>query len=85
MENLAETWRPVIDAGEGSRYALGWLVGTEESDAVIWHDGSYDSFTSMLAFVPEAEAGLVVLTNFDEPDDLLEVIRGEFVALVLAD
>lgn len=84
-ENLGETWQPVIDAGEGSSYALGWLVGTAESEAVIWHDGSYDSFTSMLAFVPEAEVGLVVLTNFDEPDDLLEVIRDEFVAQVLAD
>lgn len=80
--NLTETWQPYIDTGENSDYAMGWEVGRGEEAGVIWHEGAYDSFTSILVFIPAAQSGLVVLTNLDDPDDFLEVMREAFTQLI---
>lgn len=79
--NLIETWRPQIDTGDDVDYALGWEVGRQDNAGVIWHEGAYDNFTSILVFIPETKRGLVVLTNLDDPDDFLEVVRQEFANL----
>ncbi len=75
--NLTETWQPVIDAGDGIEYALGWEVDGE----VLAHEGSYDSFTSVLVMLPDQQRGLVVLTNIDDPDDFLTVVVERFKGL----
>ncbi|MCB0210397.1 MAG: beta-lactamase family protein [Anaerolineae bacterium] len=80
--NLTETWQPAIDTGENTDYAMGWEVGRNEEADVIWHEGAYDSFTSILVFMPATKSGLVVLTNLDDPDDFLEVMRNEFTKLI---
>ena len=75
--NLTETWRPVIDAGAGTFYALGWEVDGD----VIAHEGSYDGFTSILVMIPERQRALVVLTNLDDPDDFFTIVKEKFVTL----
>ena len=57
------------------------VVSQIQGVEVIWHDGSYDSFNSILAFVPKTGTGLVVLTNFDEVDDSLDMIVKMFVKM----
>ncbi len=82
-ENLTETWRPQIqEQDENFWYAMGWSVQILEDFEVIWHDGSYDGFTSILVFVPEMNTGMVVLNNMDDPGDFLEITRDEFVKMV---
>ncbi|MEM7029065.1 MAG: serine hydrolase domain-containing protein [Chloroflexota bacterium] len=81
-KNLIETWQPHIDTGDNVDYALGWEVGRQAEAGVIWHEGSYDSFSSVLVFIPETKSALVVLTNLDDPDDFLAVVRQEFTDMI---
>ncbi|MCP4539727.1 MAG: serine hydrolase [Chloroflexi bacterium] len=81
--NLTETWRPHIQEDEGrDQYAMGWGVYTQDGLQVISHEGSYDGFTSILVFVPDAHTGLVVLNNMDDPGNFLDVTSTEFVRLL---
>lgn len=62
-ENLAETWEPQIEIFEGYSYGMGWFVESYHDVEMIWHDGDVLGFKSLLAFIPEAKTGLVLLTN----------------------
>jgi len=73
-ENLERTWRPGITlftppeaprtmAAFAGHYGLGWVVGAYGGQRAIWHSGGTLGFTSLVAFLPEAELGIVVLTN----------------------
>jgi hypothetical protein len=44
-------------------YALGWVFGTYGGQRLIWHSGGTLGFTSLVSFLPEADLGVVVLTN----------------------
>jgi CubicO group peptidase (beta-lactamase class C family) len=72
-QNLAECWKPVIaiplppdatsDVSDVS-YCMGWtsaVYGTGRR--VLSHMGGEDGFTCNIAFLPEDDLGLVVLTN----------------------
>jgi CubicO group peptidase (beta-lactamase class C family) len=67
VTNLHETHTKVIDApveGEGEGYAMGWH--TQESYLgmpALWHDGDTMGTTSQVLLLPDAEVGVVVLTN----------------------
>lgn len=83
-ENLTATWQPQIEDEEsGGYYGLGWGLSTDAGLELVWHEGSYDNFTSVLMFSPDAEIGLVVLTNSDETGDFLEVVGDEFIEMLL--
>jgi len=81
-ESLTETWQPQIaDEEAGGWYGLGWGIQTDEGVTVIYHEGSYDNFTSLLLFIPTAKSGMVLLTNVDDPGDFLEVVSERFIEL----
>ena len=44
-------------------YGLGWFVGEYGGQRLLSHGGTAFGFTSEIAFLPEADLGLVVLTN----------------------
>lgn len=44
-------------------YALGWSVNTYRGETLVRHGGNIDGFSSLTAFMPEKQLGLVVLTN----------------------
>lgn len=44
-------------------YGLGWTIMDYYGKKVISHSGGYDGMISYTAFIPEADMGLVVLTN----------------------
>jgi CubicO group peptidase (beta-lactamase class C family) len=73
-ENLERTWQPSVAllAGPGTppdmaafagHYALGWVLGAYGGQRLIWHSGGTLGFTTLVSFLPEAELGVVILTN----------------------
>lgn len=62
-QNLRETWEPQVPFSADESYALGWTVGEYNGLERLHHGGNTLGFTSEFAFVPEADVGIVVLTN----------------------
>jgi CubicO group peptidase (beta-lactamase class C family) len=73
--NLAECWKPGVAApfvpdidpdAVSKRYALGWFREEfTDGTTLLQHGGNVDGFSSLIAFLPEQDLGLVVLTNLD--------------------
>jgi CubicO group peptidase (beta-lactamase class C family) len=73
--NLARTWQPGValpppppeapaeTASLAQHYALGWISGAFGGQRLVSHGGATLGFTSQVAFLPEGNAGVVVLTN----------------------
>jgi CubicO group peptidase (beta-lactamase class C family) len=72
-ENLGRTWQPGVPIGLPGGllelvgiygpYGLGWWVGAYGGQRVVWHSGFTLGFSSLVTLLPEAELGVVVLTN----------------------
>ena len=74
-EHLERTWQPgvafpapppetpAITATLAQHYALGWITGAFGGQRLISHGGATLGFTSQVAFLPDADVGVVVLTN----------------------
>jgi len=73
-ENLAQTRAPRVAipaqpglpplfAETGDHYAMGWVTGTYHGQPIINHSGGTLGFVSEVAFLPEADLGIVLLTN----------------------
>jgi CubicO group peptidase (beta-lactamase class C family) len=69
---MAELHRPEIAVGtdwapgalaENLRYALGWFTADVHGAHLIFHSGNNPGYRAVMALVPSAKAGLVVLTN----------------------
>lgn len=61
--NLAETWRPQTRVTDNLSYGMGWFIEDYQGVEIIWHDGDVLGSKAQLAFIPEANIGLVVLSN----------------------
>ncbi|WP_458462626.1 serine hydrolase, partial [Paenibacillus sp.] len=44
-------------------YGLGWMIEPYRGHAMIHHGGAIDGFASQVAFLPEEQIGIVVLSN----------------------
>jgi CubicO group peptidase (beta-lactamase class C family) len=49
--------------GRGTYYAQGWVYVDAAPDSIVWHNGGTSGCKSVVAFVPEANIGIVVLSN----------------------
>ena len=81
-ETLHHTWQPFLE-DDGSGYGVGWAITEYEGVEIIWHDGAYDTFTSIIGFIPEANVGFVLLINTEESGELLEETPYLLVDLLL--
>jgi CubicO group peptidase (beta-lactamase class C family) len=54
---------PAVLTEASTHYAMGWLVGEWRGLTLVHHDGGTFGFASEAAFLPEADLGIVVLTN----------------------
>jgi hypothetical protein len=54
---------PPLFAETGDHYAMGWVTGTYHGQPIINHSGGTLGFVSEVAFLPEADLGIVLLTN----------------------
>ena len=73
-ESLEETWKPGVSvpnlyggpremAATMTRYGLGWMEGRYRGLRVVSHAGGTAGFTAEIAFLPEADLGIVILAN----------------------
>ncbi len=80
--NLAETWTPQIAINADLSYGLGWIIGTYKGQPVISHDGNTLGFTSAVAFLPQANLGVVVLANGQAANLFTEGVKMRLLELV---
>ena len=73
-ENMAAMWEAQINDDDGEGYALGWGVTEYDGVTLIYHEGSYDNYESVIGFVPDLALGFVVLAN---ASDVAEELIGE--------
>lgn len=84
-KNLAETWQPVVQVTKTLSYGMGWFIENYKGIRVIWHDGDVLGSKALIGFIPDANIGLVVLTNrlistgfsYSVRYHLLEMIYGQ--------
>jgi CubicO group peptidase (beta-lactamase class C family) len=73
-ENLEETWAPGVAvpnvyggpsemAATMTHYGLGWMLGEYRGLRMVSHAGGTTGYTSQLAFLPDADLGIVILSN----------------------
>ena len=61
--NLLETQEPEVTVDGTVSYGMGWFIDEYKGLRLLQHGGGTQGFTSDLAFLPEADLGVVVLTN----------------------
>lgn len=49
-------------------YCQGWVYREACPYPIIWHNGGTSGFKTMVAFIPQAKVGIVVLSNLDDTD-----------------
>jgi CubicO group peptidase (beta-lactamase class C family) len=59
----AGTFRQLHSGQAGGTYALGWALREAGGRRVIWHNGSNTLWYAVVAFDPEADRGLAIVTN----------------------
>ncbi len=73
-ENLEQTWVPGVEVpnlyggppdmvATMTHYGLGWLTGEYRGLRILSHAGGTSGFTAELAFLPEADLGIAILTK----------------------
>ena len=63
-------------------YGLGWFVEVYRGHKRVHHGGNIDGFTAEVAFLPQDELGIVVLTNLDS-SPLPEIVSSYATDLLL--
>jgi CubicO group peptidase (beta-lactamase class C family) len=81
-ENLRATWEPQVPVTATDSYGLGWFVGEYRGLLLLYHGGNTLGFTSDFAFLPDAELGIVVLTNARLSNFFNMAVRGRLIELV---
>lgn len=56
---MLREWRPL----QSAHYAMGWRVVEKEDYTVITHSGYVNGYRTEIAFCPEKEVGIVLLSN----------------------
>jgi CubicO group peptidase (beta-lactamase class C family) len=59
----AQPGLPPLFAETGDHYAMGWVTGSYHGQPILSHSGGTLGFVSEVAFLPEADLGIVILTN----------------------
>ena len=70
-------WKPYLE-----NYGMGWETVVSDGERLIYHDGAFDNFVSVIAFLPETKRGYVLLINSEDAgSDLIEASIGEFLRI----
>jgi CubicO group peptidase (beta-lactamase class C family) len=73
---------PQVPVSASMSYGLGWFVEDWKGQRLIHHGGNTFGFTSELAFLPEAGAGIVILTNAGRANDFVQAVRARFLEVL---
>ena len=63
-------------------YGLGWVVGDYRGQRLLWHSGETLGFHAQTAFLPDADLGLVILTNGISADFFTYAVQFRLFELV---
>lgn len=77
--SLRATWEPQVPVNTETDYGLGWFVEDYRGLRLVHHGGNTLGFTSDLAFLPERNLGVVVLTNGQYTNAFNEAVRERLV------
>lgn len=80
--NLRTTWESQVPVSAETDYGLGWFVEDYRGLRLVHHGGNTLGFTSDLAFLPERDLGVVVLTNGQYTNVFNEAVRERLFELV---
>lgn len=80
--NLATTWKPQVAVAGRSSYGLGWFVEQYKGLRLLDHEGNTAGFTADLAFLPQTDLGITVLTNVQGANFFTEAVRYRLFELV---
>lgn len=80
-ENLAVTWEPQVPVDAETSYGLGWFVGEYKGQPLIQHGGNTTGFSTDFAFLPEADLGIVVITNGHVTNAFNQAVRFRLLEL----
>ncbi|MFP4550684.1 MAG: serine hydrolase domain-containing protein [Spirochaetales bacterium] len=83
-EGLNRLWTPQIDVSADTSYGLGWFVSDYKGLQTYGHAGNAVGYTSEFLFAPEAELGIVILSNIRAANPAHDVIVQRFFELVYA-
>ncbi len=81
-ENLAETREAQVPVSANTDYGLGWFIGEYSGQRLIDHGGNTLGFTSDFAFLPDADLGIIVLTNAQGTNSFSAAVRNRLFELV---
>ncbi len=89
-ESLMETWTPQIEKNpapdvflESASYGMGWNIVSYQGVELMTHDGNLGGFTSRMGFIPDADIGIVVLSNADVGTALVRDVHYRLIELAL--
>jgi CubicO group peptidase (beta-lactamase class C family) len=82
--NLEETWKPGVAIDANSSYGLGWMIEQWKGLRIITHGGNTNGFTTEVAFLPDADLGVVVLANAQEANVVTQGIRQRLLEIIYA-
>jgi len=83
-QNLGETWQPQVPVDATASYGLGWFVDTYKQQPLLHHGGNTSGFTTDLAFLPEADLGIVVMSNGRLTNAFTHAVRFRLLELAFA-
>jgi CubicO group peptidase (beta-lactamase class C family) len=82
LDSFARLVTPQVPVSATMSYGLGWFVEDWRGQRLIHHGGNTFGFTSELALLPEAGAGVVILTNAGRANDFVQAVRARFLELL---
>ena len=65
---IDQMFTPYADTGDSEEYdayGYAWFLNEHKGHAVVYHGGSIDGFTSILAHHPDEEVTIILLSNTD--------------------
>lgn len=74
-ENLMQTQTGTILVGGNTYYAMGWMIEAYKGQSLIQHGGNTSGFTSDFAFLPDANLGVLVLSNRSSSNSFSAAVR----------
>jgi CubicO group peptidase (beta-lactamase class C family) len=82
VEGFAHLTTPQVPVSATMSYGLGWFVEDWRGQRLIHHGGNTFGFTSELALLPDAGAGIVILANAGRANDFVQAVRARFLELL---
>lgn len=80
--NFTKRWERQVATSDKGHYGLGWGVDEDRGVRVVQHSGGTMGFNAQLAFWPDRDLGLVILTNTTGGGAFIRAVQGRLFELV---